>query len=71
MLKIEIMEFHSINNFLRYGCGMAREFKSEDGTFHPIQKMHCQWNREWNPPLTELPVSVLYSQWYLLGRFFV
>ena len=41
-----------------YGCGAAREFKNEDGSFHPIQKMKCQWNEEWIPALTALPVSI-------------
>ena len=35
---------------------MAREFKSDDGSTHPIQKMKCQWNREWDPT-HELTVS--------------
>ena len=40
-----------------YGCGAGREFKNEDGTFHPIQKMTCQWNRQWTPAI-EIPVSI-------------
>ena len=41
----------------RYGCGSARQFKNTDGSFHSIQKIKCQWNREWTPTMTELPVG--------------
>ena len=44
---------------IRYGCGAAREFINPDGTFHPIQKMKCQWNREWFPAINKLPVSII------------
>ena len=52
----------SLANYIliRYGCGAAREFINPDGTFHPIQKMKCQWNREWFPAINKLPVSIIF-----------
>ena len=43
------------NSNIRYGCGAARAFMNTAGTSHPIQKMSCQWNREWTPQAT-IPV---------------
>ena len=44
--------------FVSYGCGAGREFK-EGEAHHPIQKMTCQWNREWTPKPT-IPVTQPY-----------